>query len=97
MPITSNKKIIIPEQVTDTLAVSLYVTPIFKKKEVSATVMLNLQPYRVADNGDTVKVGEVKSIQIRDIFAEMANDPKLAEIVSIMYAAIQDFVNYKDL
>ena len=97
MPLTSNNKIVIPEQVTDTLAVTLIVNPIFKVKEVSARAIIQLQPYRVAENGDTVKVGAVNSIVINDVFEEANSDPAIAKIVEIMFQAIQDFINLKNL
>lgn len=66
-------------------------------QDIVASVALKGVPYRFDENGDIVVHNSRRAFVTQDAFADAQNDPVLAQAVSKIMAAIQEFYTLKGM
>jgi hypothetical protein len=95
---TTNNPTVVGGNVYNELALSLAVSPVFKPNFVSAAVVMSLTPIRRSAEGvidALTEPGYQKTLVVSDAFAQ--NDPDFLMVLGKIQAAVQEYINAKNL
>lgn len=98
MPIVSTNPTIKDGETYPYLGINLAISPAWKGNDVGGSVAMRLTPYRIDNNGEIQKLDDdAKAVVYLDVFIDMQNDPQLANVVTGIMGAIQQFIIDKGL
>lgn len=77
---------------------NLSISSLWQPNDVGGSVAMRLIPYRTLADGSTEKLDDqAKPVVYFDVFKEAQNDPALAQVVTTIMGAIQDYITDKNL
>ncbi len=97
MPINTTKPLVRDGETYQHYAVQMIVSPGIETADISARVVLNLTPYRLADGAIEALPDAMKSVLISDAFVRAKTDPALAQALGTIMSAVQGFITAKGL
>jgi hypothetical protein len=98
MPLISSQPTIFEGNEYPYFGINLSISSLWQPTDVGGSVALRLIPYRTLEDGTIEKLDDQpKSAVYFDVFQEAQNDPALAEIVTTIMGALQQFITDKNL
>lgn len=100
MPINATTPVVKNGETYPHYAVQMIINPGIEADDISARVVINLNPYRVTDEGaiDALQGPEhMRTVLISDAFKKAEGDPVLAEALGTIMYAVQKYIVTKEL